>query len=95
MDVEREFDLHDDEYLKFSRIESPPSQRPDICALLLIDKLLPKPGRDVISAAEHDVFYLAADIEKFSEVATVDDVIYLVRCGVHYDAESESLAMFV
>lgn len=86
------FEKNEDEYLKFDRIENKPSGRPDMCAFLLLDKLVPG-NRDLISSAGHDVYYFdipIEEIEKFSE----ETVIYLRRCGISYDGEAESLYSF-
>ena len=47
-----------------------------------------------IRAAEHDEFWLNVDCDKLAEVATEQDIITLTRCGVRYDADNDSLAMF-
>ncbi|MDO8640460.1 MAG: hypothetical protein Q7R33_02860 [Nitrosarchaeum sp.] len=94
MDLKEVFDTFENESHKFERIENPPSKRPDLCAFLLLDKLVP--GKfDIVSAAEHDEIYLDCDVNKLAEKATEADVVYLVRCGVWYDSETDSLAMFV
>lgn len=91
------FDLHEaferlnDEYLKFDRIVEPLHPRPDICAFLYLDNLFPK-SRDMISASEHDKFFLDIDCEEFAKIATDEHIIFLLRCGVHYS--EDSLAMF-
>ena len=88
------FEKHNDDYLKFERVENKLHSRPDLCAFLLIDKLLPNDGRDIVSAATHDEIFLDADCEKLAEVATEEDILTLTRCGVLYDRETDSLAMF-
>ena len=87
---ETDYGGHDD-FLKFERIINPPSRRPDLCAFLLLDKLLPG-TRDIVSCAEHDQIYLGIDIDELARVASKDDIIYLLRCGVLYD--DDSLIMF-
>lgn len=87
------FEEFEEEYIKFDRIDNPPSKRPDICAFLLIEKLLPGNG-NMISASEHDEIYLDIDCEEFEKIATKEDIVYLARCGVHYDEDMESLTMF-
>ena len=82
------------DYLRFERIGTKLSERPDIHAMILLDRLQPKPGHDIISAAEHDVFYLNIDADKLNEVITNDQVRELARCGVHYDSDGDGLAMF-
>jgi len=83
----------EDEYHKFDLIENKPSKRPDLCAFLLLDKIIPG-NSDIVGAAEHDEIYLGVDCEVLSEIATEDDILYLVRCGVIYNEEYDSLSMF-
>jgi hypothetical protein len=94
IDLEATFKKFEDEYLEFHRVTKKLNGRPDLCAFLLIDKLLPNPGSDIIPAAEHDEFWLDADMEKLAQVATEEDILTLVRCGIRYDSECDSLAMF-
>lgn len=86
-------DDESDEYLKFERIENKRHSRPDIHAFLLLDELQPNPGWDIVSAAEHDVFFLDIDAEKLALIITEKQVIELLRCGVHW-SEYDCLAMF-
>lgn len=90
------FQKYEDEFLKYERIENPPSQHPDICAFLLLERLVPaKKNLKMIDGADHDIIYIITDAQKLAEVATEDDIRYLVRCGVMYDEDNESLTMFV
>ena len=93
IDLYETFEKHGDEYRKFERVEGKLHPRPDICAFLLIDSLLPG-SRNIVCAAEHDEIYLDADCDMLAEVATEEDILTLVRCGVRYSGEYESLAMF-
>ena len=95
IDLKETFEKHDDEYIKFDRVENKLHSRPDICAFLLLDKLVPEPGQDMVSAAEHDEIYLHTDCDRLAEVATDEDILTLTRCGVRYDDSNDSLAMFV
>lgn len=80
-----------EEFLKFERVKDPPSKRPDLCAFILLDRLVPG-DRDIVAASEHDEFFLAVDCDELAKVATRDDVITLIRCGVRYS--EECLCMF-
>ncbi len=81
------------EYLKFDRIKNKLSDRMDVHAFILLDRLVP--GKfDIISAAEHDEIFLQVDIEKLSEVITEEQYIDLIRCGVMYSSEYDCLMMF-
>ena len=82
-----------DEYVKFDRVENKRSGRPDLHAFLLLDSLI-SGTTDMISAAEHDEFYLDIDIDQLAAVVTPDQIIDLSRCGVRYDDDLDTLAMF-
>lgn len=94
IDIHELFNKYDSDHLKFDRVENKLHHRADICAFLLLDKLLPS-NSDMVSASDHDIIYLDADLEELAKVATEDDILMLIRCGVHYDIETDSLAMFV
>lgn len=88
------FEEHDDEFLNFENVENKLSERPDLHAFILLDRLVP--GRtDMVSAAEHDEIYLDVNIESLAEAITKEQVLELVRCGVRVDSYHESLCMFV
>jgi len=93
MNLSEEFEKHDDEFLKFERIKKPLHARPDICAMLMIHAIVGGVG-DLISAAEHDVFYFDVDVETFAEKATTEQIRDLRRCGVVFFEECDSLGMF-
>lgn len=93
MGLQEMFEQHEDEYLKFDRVEEKRHARPDLCAFLLLDSLLPG-NRDMVCAAAHDEIYLDADCDLLADVATEADILTLVRCGVRYDEQNECLTMF-
>ena len=81
-----------DEYLKFDeRVEPKRSKRADLHAFLLLDELVPG-ARDIVACAEHDEIYLDVDLRDLAKVATEEQVIELVRCGVRVD--EHGLCMF-
>lgn len=85
------FDEFEDEFLKFDRVKEKFSQRADLHAFILLDKLVPG-DRDMVSAAEHDEFYLSIDPEELAKVATKDQLRDLHRCGIRNDGDG--LCMF-
>jgi hypothetical protein len=90
------FERLDEEYLKFKSVENRPTNRPDLCAFIVLDRLVPSErGNDIVAAADHDEIWLATDIQKLAEVASEEDILLLVRCGVRYDGGNDCLAMFV
>ena len=92
------FEKHSDEYIKFDRIEKPMHRRPDICAFLMLDLVPPIERKgtmgDMVTAAEHDIFFLDVTVEELAAVATDEMVRDLSRCGVMYSDEFDCLAMF-
>lgn len=83
-----------DEYLKFERIENPLHHRADICGFMKLHQLVPG-TMDMVAAAEHVEIFLDVSPEALERVATVDDLVYLHRCGVRWNSDADSLAMFV
>lgn len=79
------------EYGKFSRVENKLSVRPDLCAFILLDKLVPNPGSNIVRAAEHDEFYIDIDMDELAKAATNEDILTLIRCRVQYSDELDSL----
>jgi len=89
------FNKYDDEYLIFRNVANKLSRRPDMHAFILLDKLIPGDGMsDLIVAAEHDQFFIDIEPEALAMVATEEIILELVRCGIVYDEETESLSFF-
>jgi hypothetical protein len=94
MDLKKFFEDHENEFLEFKRVENKLSNRPDLHAFLLLEKLVP--GKDdIVGSAAHDEIYLSTDVEKLLKVASEQDLIDLRRCGVLYNNDYDSLYMFV
>lgn len=71
-----------------------PSGRWDLCGLIRLDKLCP--GKSyILGGASHDMVYLDADLDELAKVASPEDVLYLVRCGIVLTEDSDCLALFV
>lgn len=94
MNLDEVFEKFTYEHSEFHRVENKLHARPDICAFLLLDKLVPNAGGKMVDAAEHDKFWLSVDCEELAKVATENDVLTLTRCGIFYDSDAERLAMF-
>jgi hypothetical protein len=93
-DLHAAFEKFNDDFLNFEGIENKRSRRPDIHAFLLLDELVP--GRaDMVCAAEHDEIFLEVNPDDLAKAATEDHVLELIRCGVRWSSEGDSLAMFV
>lgn len=86
-------EISDEEFLKFDRVNPKRSRRSDLHAFLLLDELMPS-DRDMVSDAAHDEIWLEVDLGRLAEIITRDQLIELVRCGVRFDSETESFAMF-
>ncbi len=87
------FHGNDDEYLKFDRITSLRSKRPDLHAFMLLDELVPGDS-DIVSGAHHDEIYLQTDCDKLAAAASEDQITELIRCGVSYNSDYDCLSMF-
>lgn len=102
MNMHEEFGRHNEELLKFERVDAPLSQRPDLCAFLMLDSIIPPQlGRGngspvkMLSCAEYDEVWLAVDCEALARAITTEQVRDLVRCGIRYSGERDCLCMFV
>lgn len=85
----------DEEFLTFDkRVINKLSSRADLHAFILLDKLVPG-NMDIIGSAEHDEIWIDIDPEDLSKAATEEQMIELIRCGLRYNSETDSLAMFV
>ncbi len=95
-ELESLFDKHEDEFLKFDRIPHPlrRSNRPDMHLFQLLDEMFPD-DQDIISDASHDEICLSIDGEKFAAGVTESRLVDMIRCGLRWDEEYQSLCMFV
>lgn len=87
------FDKHDDLYFKIEEGKTPPAN-PHLHAFNLLQTLLPRQS-DVLSFVEHDIIYLAHDLEELASVITEEQVIELIRCGLHYTSSHDCLSAFI
>jgi hypothetical protein len=88
MTLKERFDQYENEYLLYRE-----AGRPDLNAFYLLDKLIPG-TEDMINGAEHDEYYLSVSPEVLHQVASDEDILFLVRCGVRYDEDVDSLALY-
>lgn len=96
INIKETFKKYAEEYIRFDSNDiRAVSNCHDLCAFILLDKLAPTQYSDLVCAAEHDVIWLWADIEKLAAVATEEDIKFLVSCGVGYREDHESLMMYV
>lgn len=82
--LEELFEKYEGEFLEFDRVENKLSKRADLHAFILLDKLVPG-EEDMIISAEHDEYVLSIDAACLAKVATEEDVIDLIRCGVSFE----------
>ena len=81
----------DEEYLNGAVLSETPK---DIKAFERLQSLVPSSG-PIISGAGHDEIYLSTVPEDLAAVASEDDVIFLLNCGVSFDEDLDSFSMFV
>ena len=90
------FARHGGECGMFHRVASPAHLRPDVCAFLMLDQVVPGGSRDrMIVAVDRYQIWLGVDLAALAAVATDDIVRDLVRCGVRVNVAEDSLAMLV
>ena len=63
IDLKAVFDRHGDDYIEFDRVENKLHTRPDLCAFLLLDKLLPGGVTAIVSAVAHDEIFLTINLD--------------------------------
>ena len=81
-----------DQWLSFDDQPHKPHSRPDIAAMITLDRL--DPGHtDMVVSASHDEIWFDAEIETVAKNATSRDVKLLAACKVRIDGDS--FAMFV
>lgn len=83
MDLYKFFSDHNEEFLEFDRIKDKTSNRPDLHAFMLLDRLSPGTSR-MIPVAHHDGIFLSVDVGSVAAVATDEQLIELIRCGIGY-----------
>ena len=93
-ELEALFEKHDDLYIEGLASDVGPTKRRDLEGFLLLDKLLPGEG-DIVCGAGHDEIFLDALLEDLAKVASEEDVMNLIRCGVRIDEDRARLAMYV
>lgn len=92
-DEKNMFSEFEDDFLQFEKVKEKLSQRPDLHAFILLDKLVP--GKtDLISASEHDEYYLSIAPDELAKVATKEQLRDLHRCGIRHDESNDSLCVF-
>jgi len=93
-ELEQMWPWHDHEYMEFAKIEEPRSKRPDLNALMLLDRLIPD-DNDIIQHSSHDEISLGIDLDHLAAVADESNVIELIRSGIRLDTDHDCLKMFV
>lgn len=89
--IARQFEKNGHEAMKFQAIKKPLHPRPDLCALLYLDKMMPGTEDIIGSCTSNGDAILNVDMAAFANKATKKDIIYLIRCGVVYSEVVELL----
>ncbi len=87
------FEKREDEFLRYDRIEPKIELPHDLHAFNLLHKLVPR-RQDMVVAAEHDEIFLSVEPDALEAVATEEQIVELIRCGVRL-SNYDTLAMFV
>lgn len=75
--------VENNEYLEFDKVENKHSNRPDLHAFIMLDKLFPR-NCDIVECAEHDEIWLSIEDEEL-QTLTREQILELVRCGCMYE----------
>lgn len=93
MGTQDRFNAVSDEHRKFERISNKRSLRRDLHAFILLDEKFPTYNSAIVGAASHDEIWIDLDSEDIEKL-TDENILELVRCGVMYNEEHDSLSMF-
>ena len=93
MNIKKLFLKHEDEYSNFHLEINPRSQRPDLCAFMLLDFLVPSKKDLIVSLGSREILF-GIDLADLECVITEKEVITLIRCGVRISSD-DILYMFV
>lgn len=89
------FEKHEDESRNFQRIVNPPSKRQDLCACLILEKFVKNETADIIEDCDNHEIFFNVDLEKLAKNITEEEVINLIRCGVHFPGERrDTMSMY-
>lgn len=95
MGLSEMFGKHKDDHGGFNLVENKLSNRQDLHAFLLLEKLCPfSHSKRIIGSPSDDEIYLSIDCDELEEAITDEQVLELVRCGIMYDEQYECLTMF-
>ena len=93
MTLGERFEKYAEENLDFDSIKQKFSQRDDVHALVLLDRLLPGNG-ELIGKTDYYGFYLDIEPEELNAIITDEQIKELLACGVSYFEDRDALYMF-
>ena len=88
------FNSVEDEGNQFDKIENPLSSNQQLCAFMYLHQLFPNEP-NIIAKAEFDHLWVGPEDSQELESLTLEQVTYLVRCGIYYCEHNDSLVMYV
>lgn len=94
INLQATFEKFNNDFGEFNRVDQSVTGRQDLFVFLLLDKLMPGQS-DIISWTGHDEIGFSADCDMLAQLATEDEILTLVRCGVTYNEEHHCLSMFI
>ena len=94
MNIKKIMEEVNDEMCKFEKVVTKFSNRADLHAFILLDKILPN-STDIISATAYKSIFIDIDIKKLEKVISYDQIVELVRCGICYESDYDCLYKFV
>lgn len=92
--IQQAFENCRDEYLKFDRLQHRNHECRFLCAFLILDHLVHSSG-PIIAATDLELIFLSTNCNFLASVATYQDIVNLMRCGVKYNRQFDCLEMRV
>jgi hypothetical protein len=96
MDIHERWELvtrYGEEYGKFDHVLHKLSKRPDVHAIMMLDKLFDGSSAMIVGSYSDEIWFDVHDDAIKS--LTDDQIIELSRCGVRHDQKTQSLCMFI
>lgn len=82
------------EYCNFDNITEKYTNKRDLNALILLDKLFPDTS-NIIRSVESHIICLNISLEDLINKASEEQLLNIIRCGIWYDSAKERLFMYI
>ena len=93
IDVKRIFTSNGKELHRFEKVKKPMHKRQDLAGLMFLAKLCPGEAGLMITGHNNDCLTLGVTPEELDDVATTEDILTLIRCGILLDKDTNELVL--